>query len=702
MDGFNPYTFNPPPAPTLFGRNATAPSGPLEGALQSILPMLAESIRQQTGGYGFNFGSDMNIASSQLAREFLAQLNQARVYGARADTAQVNDMMRGFASLIGHRPVGFQNGQAVFGADVEGAIGRFSSDASAMLPVLAAMFPDFVDRMMPRGSMTVAAGYFANAGRFTIDPATGQPISADPMFAERVLAPLAARGPAATAGLGMGRLGGTFEELAKLGMIQINPGVGAQGLSALGGVAAGEGAREFSAAQVRGQLERYSETISAINDVFADAGQPNAPLSKLIGGIQRLTQGGLQAYDPQTLGRMVRQLQAASTLTGIDMGQMEALTGGVGALLRGAGADARMAAPISLYAAAMGNVYADPRFAFGAESFEGVTRGAFMATVGRDAANAAGSDAGNMIGAILYQAQYAPDGSPLRQAADALRAGQTTVNGLNLLRASGADVASLFTQSGLSEGAFYSQLRARGSNQAGLLAAPGAREALRAYQRQDIEDLAASQITGIMGFDAGRTRQVVDALFRLGPGARSPAELAQQVGTELGLTREQVSLLGPAIGYIGELRGEPGQLTFGMFSGDVAGAAGGQMGRFEAEAERRRLLAPLGRGGMVRNVANAIREAQNTGGGALMGALLRGAGMVYQAEVDAALEGRDMEGGVLGGAIRAIRFQNRNPLPQPGAGPVSAGQPVDLSISIAQLKIIGDGANLTGSGASTS
>jgi hypothetical protein len=156
--------------------------------LQSLAPMLSEFLRQHTGGYGFTFGSDMNVANAQLAREFMAQVNNARTAGARADQGQVTDVLRGMAVMIGHdftrHPL---TGRPVFSDETNASIKTLSGDLTGMLPMLAAMFPDTVDRLFPRGSMAVAGGVMAQAGRFTIDSATGRPIADDPEYASRVL-----------------------------------------------------------------------------------------------------------------------------------------------------------------------------------------------------------------------------------------------------------------------------------------------------------------------------------------------------------------------------------------------------------------------------------------------------------------------------------------------------------------------------------
>jgi hypothetical protein len=114
----------------------------------------------------------------------MQQMMTARSQGAAADTGQVNDLLRGMAALIGHKSTGRDaSGRLTFDRDTEAAIGRMSSDAGAMLPILAGMFPDYVDRALPRGSMAVAAGSFVNAGRFIVDPLTGPP---SPVYAGEI------------------------------------------------------------------------------------------------------------------------------------------------------------------------------------------------------------------------------------------------------------------------------------------------------------------------------------------------------------------------------------------------------------------------------------------------------------------------------------------------------------------------------------
>ncbi len=55
----NGFGLAPPPStPNIFGMNLGAPSGPMEGMLQSVVPMFAEMLRKEFGGQAFTFGSD--------------------------------------------------------------------------------------------------------------------------------------------------------------------------------------------------------------------------------------------------------------------------------------------------------------------------------------------------------------------------------------------------------------------------------------------------------------------------------------------------------------------------------------------------------------------------------------------------------------------------------------------------------------------
>lgn len=640
-------SYGPPQGPSPFGLNPSAPSSPMEGMLQSILPMLSEFLRSKTGGFGFNFGSDMNIAQSQFAREFMQQTMAARNMGAAADTGQINDLLRGMATMIGHKSTGRDaTGRVMFDTDTERAIGRMSGDASAMLPMLAAMFPDYVDRALPRGSMAVAAGSFVNAGRFIIDPATGRPVSEDAGYASRVLGPLMARGAEATAGLGAGRLGQTFEALASNGLID-----GGSDLRKMveSGEMTGDNARDVQAGRIRDQIQKYSKTVAAINDIFAESGRPNAPMKELINGLQAMTQGGLSTYDPASLERIVRSLQGTSQLTGIGLGGLQEMMIGSAALLGRYGGHRGLAPVITRYAAAMGNVFADG--GFGLPSPEGVSRDEWSALVASKRASGAGSDFGNLIGALTAQAEIAGGDSPLGALAAALNKGELSGGGVDLRTATQADLVNLMSRSGLDPGAFNAQLRATRQNQAmlvrgggGLLRAVDAAQAVEFDSR--FSQAYGADLSG-KGMDMGALLRTMHEVAGAG-GLTGDAQFVAAVGDRLNLTPAQRSVLMPYVNEIGNLYGTSGYNAFALNSVGVRGRGAAEEQRFMERGQYLSDLSHLGRGGWIRNISNTVRRAGFEGSADWLMTAMQGIGMVSQRDVDLALRERPMS--VAGGA----------------------------------------------------
>lgn len=637
----------PPRPPSPFGLNPSAPGGPLEGLLQALLPLVSEQVRQQFGGFGFTFGSDMNVASASYARDFLGQLNNARQFGASRDRQQVEDLFRGLAVAVGQDPVGRNNrGLSTFAPDVERAIGRLSGDASQMLPVLAAIFPDAVDRLLPRGSLTVAAGSFVNAGRFVTDPLTGRPLAETPDFAARVLGPLLDRGPAATAGLGAGRLGQTYEELVRLGFIgsgddlrgQVNARKATGGVFGIG--MSGDDARDVQTQRIRDRIEAYSQTVAAINDIFAENGRANAPMAELIKSLQALTAGGLGVYDPATLATITRNLQGAGQLSGINLQGLTQLVGGTGLLLGQFGGNRGLAAPIALYAAAAGGVFADK--GFGTPSPEAIGRDDFVAAVARDRAAFSGSDAGNLVGALSVLGRYAPEGSDLKNVADALNRGELGADGFDLRSAQRSDIVSILARSGFTkdpEGVLLRQLQATRNNRAALVENQGLMRAGDQLQRNEFEFLILSVLGGGIDNLGGNPRALLDAIYAgsRGEDVRLDSDAAKKAARILGLGAEGEAEIGNLLGRVGEIRGTSGFTAARMFDPQTQNATDAWVRRFGARGKQMQDLQALGRGGFGRLLTSSITNFARTGKANWQDLILGTLGFVPQSEADAAM-----------------------------------------------------------------
>lgn len=605
----------PPRSPGFFGYGA-GQGGAMGGAMQTLAPMIGEMFRSQLGGYGFNFGADQNIANTQLARDFLRQMKEARSLGAQADRSQVEDLVRGMAVAIGHKPLENRRtagGRVMFSSEVERAVSQFSGDASNLLPIFAAMFPDTVDRILPRGSMTVASGSFTNAGRFVVDPLTGKSASESADFAARVLTPLMNQGPEATSGLRAGRLGSIYEALVQRGQISSGRDLAEQvdvrnktgGLFGIG--MDRNQAGDIQARRVGSRLQEYSKVVSAINDIFAANGQANAPLSELLQSLEVMTQGGMSVYDPRRLADIARTLQGASLMSGMSLQSLTRVSAATGGMLNEYGGPRGLAAPIALQAAAAGSVAAD--MGFNAPSPEGMSREAMVAAVARDRAAFAGSDMGNRIGSIMNLAAAAKPGSRLAQVAAALAKGETGAAGFDVRTAQLHDITKLAAESGISEFTTITQTQNELANRAMLVRNPDAVNALGPkIQQSEIEQLFMNrygpQLQG-MGVDP---QKFFASMYKVAARGdiTGDAQFGQELAKDLGLGQGAGAELGAFVGNVGQLKGMSGYNLARLSSPQVRAQMDAAMGRFTAEGRRQARLTHLARGGFLSNLSNAI------------------------------------------------------------------------------------------------
>jgi hypothetical protein len=88
--------------------------------------------------------------------------------------------------------------------------------------------------------------------------------------------------------------------------------------------------RQFDADRVKRRLEGLAGSVDAMREIFGDMGNPNAPMSQIIDGLNALTQGGLASMSASELERMVRTTKSVAQLSGVGMDAMMALTAQAG------------------------------------------------------------------------------------------------------------------------------------------------------------------------------------------------------------------------------------------------------------------------------------------------------------------------------------------------------------------------------------
>lgn len=603
------YQTQPPPrGPSVFGYGLTN-SGGLEGALGSVAPMLAEVIQRQLGGV-FNFAGELNVYQARIAREYLQNLNEARTKGAAVDAEGLRDVLRGLAVGIGQPVERFENGKAVFNPEFEGVLTRISKDASGLLPFLAAAFPDMVDKAIPGGSVAAAQANFLSAGRFLYNPLTGTNLSDDPEFGVNVLAALQGRGGRATAGLRAVRLGQTFEELTRFGLV--NPGDDLKRKVDDGELTRDE-ASKVQVDRAKGVLTDYSKAISAVNDIFGEYGRTNAPIQELFRGLQALSYGGLGSFDPATLTRVLRTIQGGAQLSGLGLEGSSAVIGAAGSALERVGANRALAPYVGTFLMGLGRVA--PGAGLSAPGPEAMTRDELLAAATGDLAAGAASPFANLLGAVSYQARYAKEGSPLALLAEGLRKGESVVDlgggrTFNVRDAALEDFDALAVESGLAKGAVTRQLRQARQNSAALATDPALLlKATREAQQAEVEAMLATQLgANNLGEKAPKIiGDIYEVLDKEGGKIRSDSDLVNALLAKGTVTREEASLLGPILGDVGaSTRYGFGVNAFKAFNPETTKNTIKMIKMFEARGAEMAALAGLGRGGLLAGTSRLL------------------------------------------------------------------------------------------------
>lgn len=324
---------------------------------QMVSMALLPTMYRGFGQYGMvpmGMQHDQNVYDRIRSQQFAQAQMQAMQDAAIADRDNFNRTLRGMAALTG---TPFDIGQ-------RRAAHAFSSSMAGALPFIAPMAPDFFDQIGgSRGSAVVMAGRVMEAGRYRIDPVTGQMgMSAasvgrlsrslyNDLFDDRRIGQMR--------GVTAGQVGSLFHELQMRGMIGTGMAEGldqrGQVIRALGEVsreqpnefariikqngmgmakgiagisatdldkltmdpAVSDKLRSFDGERIKRSVKSYINVVSAMRDIFGDLGRPNAPMNELVAGIEALTAGSMAQIDPGRLTSMVRQTHNLAKQTGV-------------------------------------------------------------------------------------------------------------------------------------------------------------------------------------------------------------------------------------------------------------------------------------------------------------------------------------------------------------------------------------------------
>lgn len=703
-----------------------AGQGPL-GALAQMAAM--QQLQQSMGRTGMlpvGVGHDQNVYDTMKSMQFSQMQMQAMRTAAESDRATYMNLARGAATLSGRQ----------FGHEQYRAANTVIDPLIAASPYAAQFAPEWLDQMGGRrGSATVMAHRMIDAGRYRVDPVTGRmgmsgesvglatrSLFAD-MFNDNNIAKMQ--------GMTAGQAGSLFGELQKRGMMrasELDPqsqmrqavqslantgdltGVARrQGVSLAGGVsglsgadidklgldtAVGDKLRSFDAEKIKRTLKNYTGAMSAMRDIFGDAGKPNAPMAELVQGLEALTAGSMGKIDPQRLGQIAKQTYNLSKQAGVTLDSAMMMQGDLAQRGQAMGLESIFAVKATQGALAFGSAY-DARgqgayAAWGAKSSDQIKQldGALrMQAAGSNAANrlnvamrvrdtmggfAKGSDAYALTEAVAAGLDtYKDSTGSVRSVAvseKSLIGMLTSAKGANgqSLGLTEADIRDFSAQRGTSReyGERYGTAdivrRRQGADEiipflgnqmqnvlrsklTGIAGDAGAREAAKAVSQRAVRQIMAMDREGFADTQT-RNKTIAGILEKELAGTGAGAALRGMSASD-----RQAFLLGTAdqfygrgnealrrshlrgIGNLQDVHAVTSQATLDM--GDANAMKADLTGKMQ-EA-----MAPLGRGTLTANVVEALGDVDPNDPDAAAKIVARAVGGVASADVSAAMVG---------------------------------------------------------------
>lgn len=398
-----------------------------------------------------------NLYNQYRDKALFAAQQEAMRKGSEADQQTYVDMFAGMAQLAG----------TPFGVRERRAASTLAGDLSRIMPMIAPMAPELFDRLHgSRGSALIMAQQMNLGGRYMVDPLTGRTgLTGDSVaqLTKRVYGQL--YGPDADVremkGLGAGRAGQLYDEMARRGLM----GSGLSRDSSLERIATAQRTtveelrkldnptldlklRQFEADRIADKLKSMAGAVAAMQDIFGEMGQPDAPMSMLMNGLQMLTQNGLQTMSPEQVERMVRTTANLARSGGMDMTAMMQLVATAAQRGDQLGLDRRFAATGAQGAAAFATAYGN--MAGGMRRWGMADKDKAAALAVQLETNAAASPIAQQLATVMrLQEEFGgfKEGSEAKAIYDALARGDTEY-------VFGGEKKSVYLPSGYGDGSF--------------------------------------------------------------------------------------------------------------------------------------------------------------------------------------------------------------------------------------------------------
>lgn len=339
--------------------------------------MAAPFLQQMMGREGMlpqQFNPTQNMYDQFRAAQTYQSYQKSLQQAAQTDKQTYEKLFQGVARMTG-TPWGLRQQQAS---------ATMSQDIAGLAPMLAQLAPELFDQIHgSRGSAVVAAHVLHRTGRHSLDPVTGRVgLGGDTVgtLSQELFRQL--YGPNANLaemrGMGAGQSALLYEQLLQRGMGA--PSIGrmnsrdriaalddmpldnatAEAVAKRAGVnvadiratqqavrgvrAKGDNAtaadyaslekmsgmddmlRTFDAQKIGGRMKELAGVVSAMRDIFGDAGRPDAPMREIVAGLEALTQGGMSSMSPARLESLVHETRTLAKQAGVTMDAVFGLT----------------------------------------------------------------------------------------------------------------------------------------------------------------------------------------------------------------------------------------------------------------------------------------------------------------------------------------------------------------------------------------
>lgn len=445
--GYNP-TYNP------YGAGGS--SGML---MQAIMPLLQQ---QMAGGRYMpaQFMPMQGMADQFRARQFYEQQKEMMNMAAQQDRRTYERLFLGLSEKSG----------TVVGRKQQDAAREISGDIAGWSPFLAQVAPEAFDAAHGRrGSAVVLAQSISRAGTNMADPTTGrigmsltsQNALRRELF-ERLVGPSA--NLAEMKGLGAGQAGLVLEQMRQRGLaggplesrqaalaglddstlqriakdnakpfsevkqIRDAARTGGQGFDAskFDQKLTGDMVSSFNAEKISRSIKSMTGAVSAMREIFGDAGHPDAPMQELFAGLEALTQNSMASNTGAQIEHMVRRTQALARGAGVSLEGVMGLSAGGAALADQFGLD-RMYAVQATQGALASRQAVDATGLLNTKAYGNLDADKLTLFDQRLRLASAASPAVNRMNAILRLTdQGVIKGGAAQAMADAIKAGKTS------------------------------------------------------------------------------------------------------------------------------------------------------------------------------------------------------------------------------------------------------------------------------------